>query len=80
MSTTVWKTLDARPILDAGEHPLAQVMADLAELPAGQAYDLLTPFVPHPLIDKAADAGYAGSTSVEPGGLVRTRFVRVGGA
>jgi len=79
MSATVWKTLDARPILAGGEHPLERVMQDLSQLPAGQAYDLLTPFVPEPLIDKAAARGFAGTSTAEGPGLVRTRFVREGG-
>lgn len=78
MSPTVWKSLDARTMLASGEHPLERVMHDLSELPEGQAYDLLTPFVPEPLIDKAAARGFAGSPQAEGPALVRTRFVRKG--
>ncbi len=45
--------LDAREMLAAGEHPVAQVMADLKQLPPGRMYKLTAPFLPAPLIDKA---------------------------
>lgn len=50
-------TLDARQAIAAGEHPLAQVMAAVATLTAGQAYRLITPFVPAPLLEKAKAQG-----------------------
>jgi hypothetical protein len=46
--------LDVREMLAAGEHPVAQVMADLKQLPAGKIYKLTAPFLPAPLIDKAS--------------------------
>jgi hypothetical protein len=50
----VHKTMDAREMLAAGEHPVNQVMADLKQLPQGKIYKLLAPFLPAPLIDKAS--------------------------
>ena len=49
----IYKELDAREMLAAGEHPVNQVMADLKQLPAGNVYKLKAPFLPAPLIDKA---------------------------
>jgi len=46
--------LDAREMLDAGEHPVNQVMAELQGLKVGDIYELKAPFLPAPLIDKAA--------------------------
>ena len=54
----VCRELDIRPILNSGEHPVNQVLAELSELPAGGIYKLLAPFVPIPLIDKAASIGF----------------------
>ena len=51
-------SLDAREMLNRGEHPVAQVMADLHTLPAGDVYELVAPFYPAPLIDKAAGIGF----------------------
>jgi hypothetical protein len=49
--------LDARPMLAAGEQPVNQVMADFSALAAGTIYKLSAPFLPAPLIDKAASLG-----------------------
>ncbi len=46
--------LDAREMLAKGEHPVAQVMADLNQMPEGKMYKLTAPFLPAPLIDKAS--------------------------
>jgi len=45
---------DAREMLSTGEQPVNQVMADLKGMPAGKIYKLVAPFLPAPLIDKAA--------------------------
>jgi len=54
----VFMSLDAREMLNRGEHPVAQVMADLHTLPDGEVYELVAPFYPAPLIDKAAGIGF----------------------
>lgn len=53
----VARELDARAMLAAGEQPVNQVMADLAAMVAGSIYKLSAPFLPAPLIDKAASLG-----------------------
>lgn len=45
---------DIRPMLAAGEQPVNQVMADLNTLEHGVIYKVIAPFVPAPLIEKAA--------------------------
>ena len=45
---------DSREMLDAGEHPVNQVMSDLRGIKDGDIYELQAPFLPAPLIDKAA--------------------------
>jgi Domain of unknown function (DUF1858) len=76
----VTRTHDARAAIEAGEHPLPKVMADLAALGEAQVYELLTPFVPAPLVDLAREKGFSSFSSVEEGGLVRTFFRKGGGA
>jgi uncharacterized protein len=68
------RTLDARPMIAAGEHPAGQVMTLLAGLAGGQVLQLLTPFIPEPLIERARAAGYLAHTVVEELGLARTFF------
>ena len=74
----VVRTLDARAAIEAGEHPMPQVMADLAKLGAGQVYELVTPFVPAPLLDLARGKGFEGVGVTEAPGLVRSYFRREG--
>ena len=45
---------DAREMLSNGEQPVNQVMADLKSMTTGKIYKLVAPFLPAPLIDKAA--------------------------
>ncbi len=47
------ETLDARLLIDSGEQPIGRVLRELDELREGQIYQLITPFEPAPLIDKA---------------------------
>ena len=47
------KELDAREMIEAGDQPVNQVIADLNQLPDGSIYKLIAPFLPAPLIDKA---------------------------
>jgi uncharacterized protein (DUF2249 family) len=67
---------DARAAIEAGEHPMPRVMADLGALADGEVYELVTPFVPAPLVELAKGKGFeAFSVAVEEG-LVRTFFRR----
>jgi hypothetical protein len=69
---------DARAAIEAGEHPLPKVMADLATLGEADVYELLTPFVPAPLVDLAREKGFASFSVSEGDALVRTWFRRGG--
>jgi uncharacterized protein (DUF2249 family) len=70
------RRLDARAAIEAGEHPLPKVMADLATLGDGQVYELVTPFVPAPLVDIAREKGFECVSLSEGDALVRTYFRR----
>ncbi|HNR68740.1 MAG TPA: DUF1858 domain-containing protein [bacterium] len=50
----VKKELDIREMLNAGEQPVNQVMAELNRLAAGDLFLVIAPFIPAPLIDKAS--------------------------
>jgi len=54
----ILKELDAREMLERGEHPVTQVMADLNIMNPGEIYKLVAPFFPAPLIEKAASIGF----------------------
>ncbi len=55
---SVKNSLDARPLIEAGEHPMGQVIKALPSLGSGELFQLDTPFLPAPLIDMAREKGY----------------------
>lgn len=56
-ASKIKETLDARPMIDSGDQPIGVVLRELKKLEAGQIYELITPFEPAPLIDKAKADG-----------------------
>ncbi len=54
----VTKHFDARQMLETGEMPVHQVMADLKDLPVEQIYELTVPLLTVPLIEKASSLGF----------------------
>jgi hypothetical protein len=76
VANAVTRTSDARAAIEAGEHPLPQVMVDLAVLGDADVYQLLTPFVPAPLVDLARSKGFVSHSVRESDALVRTYFRR----
>lgn len=70
----VVRSLDARPLISSGVQPLGQVMKDLADLREGEIYELITPFLPAPLIDTAKGKGYRSWSKKEKSGTVKTYF------
>jgi len=75
--TRIWKTLDARPLIEQGEQPIGRVLGDLKSLPDGMTYELITSFEPAPLIDKARDLGFTTTVENAPPNLIRTYFTRL---
>jgi uncharacterized protein (DUF2249 family) len=69
-------TLDARPMIDAGEHPVEKVLRDLSRLEIGMIYELITPFEPAPLIDKAKARGFSAWVNARTASEFHTFFVR----
>jgi hypothetical protein len=48
------KEIDIKEMLEGGEQPVNQVIADLNKMSRGKIYKLVAPFLPAPLIDKAS--------------------------
>lgn len=57
-ASRVVRNLDARPMLRAGEQPISRVFNDAKELKKDEIYELITPFLPAPLIESAKKRGY----------------------
>jgi len=73
----VTTTFDARRMIKSGDQPIGYVLTDLDGLQAGQIYELITPFEPAPLMDKAVSRGFTvWSRRVSPGEH-RTAFARL---
>ncbi len=70
------KTLDARPMLEDGQHPITIVMKDLDTLPGGAIYELITPFVPAPLLDMAKQKGFESWSVSESEDCVKSYLFR----
>lgn len=75
-ATAVSETLDARQMLQAGQHPLADVLARTAELQTGQIFELITPFTPMPLIEKVMDKGCNAFVQTVSDSEVHTYFCK----
>lgn len=69
-------TLDARPLLAQGIHPLEQVMKEAATLQPGEIFKIITPFPPSPMVEKMGAAGYETHMEPAPDGLFHTYFVK----
>ncbi len=70
------KSLDARDIIRRGEHPLDRVMTELGTLSSGEVYQLITPFVPAPMIDLVKRRGFESHTVSHGPDLCHTYFRR----
>lgn len=59
---TIVKKIDARPMLEEGGHPVGLVLQQVDELGESEILELITPFVPAPLIEKVEAKGFASWT------------------
>jgi len=69
-------SLDARPLLAQGVHPLEKVLKETAALQPGEIYEIITPFPPSPMIEKLSDLGFE-TFSENAEGLFHTYFCKV---
>jgi uncharacterized protein len=67
-------TLDARPLLVSGIHPLERVISETATLNPGEIYEIITPFPPVPMIEKLGAMGFNTHSEQDPSGLFHTFF------
>ncbi len=70
----VVQTFDARSAIERGEQPMGRVMAELKKLTSREVYELITPFVPAPLIDLAVKQGFEAWSTDSGDGVVHTYF------
>lgn len=51
------RTIDARPMLEKGEHPVGIILEAIQGLNENEGIKLITPFIPLPLIEKVKSKG-----------------------
>jgi len=69
-------SLDARPLLAQGIHPLEEVQQQCAALLAGEIFEIITPFQPMPMIEKMGAAGFETYSFTGDDGLFHTAFAK----
>jgi uncharacterized protein (DUF2249 family) len=74
--SVIIETLDAREMLQAGQHPLAEVLGKTSEMKAGQIFKMITPFTPMPLIEKVMDKGLAAYVQTVSEAEIHTFFYK----
>jgi uncharacterized protein (DUF2249 family) len=74
--SVIIETLDAREMLQAGQHPLAEVLGKTSEMKAGQIFKMITPFTPMPLIEKVMDKGLAAYVQTISEAEIHTFFYK----
>lgn len=73
---TPTETLDARVLLDRGEQPVDVALSALAHLAPDTQYQVIAPFLPAPLIDKATSLGLSHWVDARPEGHFEVWFRR----
>lgn len=71
------ETFDAGIILNRGEHPVHEVLSRLRKLADDELLEVIAPFIPAPLIDKASGLGYNHWLKQETSGNWHIYFKRV---
>jgi len=59
------KSFDASPLINSGGSPMNDILSQTKDLKTGEIFELVTPFVPAPIIDMLKSKGFmVYSTSV----------------
>lgn len=74
--TLVSETLDAREMLQAGQHPLAEAINKTSGMKPGEIFELITPFTPMPLIEKIMDKGFSAYVDTITDSEIHTYFTK----
>jgi hypothetical protein len=69
-------SLDARPLLASGNHPIERVISEATSLNPGEIYEIMTPFRPFPMIEKLEALGFESHSEQDETGLFHTYFFR----
>lgn len=67
--------LDIRPLLKSGQEPIRQVLRECKNLKGDEIYEVISPFLPAPLIEQAEKQGYIVWSKEESSDVYKTYFM-----
>ena len=76
-TVAVVKTFDTRPILAKGNHPIGEVMTLASKLNKGEALEVITPFLPAPMLDQIKAKGLQVWTEQVQPDLFKNYFANI---
>ncbi len=74
VGSSIQESFDARPIIESGGHPMHEVISKMNALGNGKILELITPFVPIPLIEIGKNRGLAVKYVKASDDVVKTYF------
>ncbi len=67
--------LDIRPLLESGQEPIQRVLRECKKLKKGEIFEVISPFLPAPLIEQAEKQGYTVWSKEESSDVYKTYFM-----
>ncbi len=74
---TIQESFDATPIINAGEHPMHDVIALMEKLEHNSMLELITPFLPLPLLEIGKGRGLKVKSITEGETVIKSYFLKV---
>jgi len=74
MKPRIFKTLDVRPLLAAGNEPFQAIRNKVDSLAAGHGLTVVAPFLPAPLVELLQSEGFSTSMERRPDGAWAVNF------
>jgi len=69
-----FRMLDVRPLVARGEEPFKKIMTTVASLAPEEGMELISPFLPSPLIERMQSLGYEARAERASDGSWRSLF------
>ena len=68
MTPTTFKRFDVRKLIAQGTEPFPEIRRRVDALKSGEGIELITPFLPSPLIEKLRSESFASRAEPQPDG------------
>lgn len=69
-----FRSLDVRPLIARGEEPFKKIMMTVSSLGPAEGMELISPFLPSPLIERMQSLGYEARAERATDGSWRSLF------